>query len=142
MPPAAGPPNSRQARRSDSATERWETDTDTTTHNLTRYFVRPSAGHPPISFERRTQLGGLIVPVRGEGCGDPAFDHAFLVHPKEGAPIHLLSQEIRGEMLAGVIPLWEIDAGGMLVTWYDDAPRVETFEQRADALLHVLRLLR
>ncbi|GAA3813789.1 hypothetical protein GCM10022226_38190 [Sphaerisporangium flaviroseum] len=124
-----------------SSAGRSETDTRTTTHDLTRCFVR-AGGHPePISLERRTKVGGLFIPVRGEGTGDASFDRAFLVHPKEGAPIHLLTQDIRDEMLAGLIPLWQIDETGMLVTRYDEAPGADTLEQHADALLHVLDLL-
>jgi hypothetical protein len=129
------------SRRYNATTQQWETDTSSTTHDLTRYFVR-AGGHPePISFKKRTTLGGIFMPVRGEGTGDASFDRAFLVQPKEGAPVHLLTQEVRDEMLAGLLPLWEIDASGMLVTCYDDPPKIETLEQHADALLHLLDLL-
>ena len=108
--------------------------------DLTRYFVR-AAGHPdPISFLRRGP-GGASALVRGAGTGDPAFDRAFAVLPEEGAPVHLLTETVRREMIAGLIPLWEIDATGMLVTRYEEEPEIDAFDRHADALLHLLGAL-
>lgn len=113
----------------------------TRTRNRTRYFLWLGPAYPDISLRRRTSVGAFLMPVRGAGTGDAAFDKAFLV--RSAAPYEqqrLLTPQLREAMLARRLPVWEI-TGGVLAIAYDDAPRVENLQLRADAISYIAHAL-
>lgn len=113
------------------------TGDSSTTHDLTRYYLWLGVGYPDIELRRRTVLGAFIKPVRGAGTGDAAFDKAVLVRPGDGgAQWRLLTPPLREALLARRLPLFQI-TGGVLVTRYDDVPRIDNLDARADAISHL-----
>ncbi len=108
-----------------------------TTHNLTRYFLRPGWAYPDVDLSRRTKIGGALMPVRGVGTGDAEFDRKFLVRGAEGL---VLPPALREAMIAGHLPTWEISAG-ILITSYHDTPEIENLQYRADAIVRIVHML-
>jgi hypothetical protein len=107
------------------------------TRNRTRYFLWLGPGYPDVSLRRRTSLGAFFKPVRGVGTGDAAFDKAFVVRPGDShEPLRLLTPPLRAAMLARRLPIWAIN-GGVLITAYDDVPRIDNLQPRADAICSV-----
>jgi hypothetical protein len=105
--------------------------------NRTRYYLWLGSDYPDVSLRRRTGIGAFFKPVRGVGTADAAFDKAFLVRPGDSyEPLRLLTPPLREAMLAGRLPIWAID-GGVLITAYDDVPRIENLQPRADAICYV-----
>jgi hypothetical protein len=105
--------------------------------NRTRYFLWLGPGYPDVSLRRRTGIGAFVKPVRGVGTGDAAFDKAFLVRPGDShEPLRLLTPPLREALLARRLPIWAIE-GGVLITAYDDIPRIENLHPRADAICYV-----
>jgi hypothetical protein len=105
--------------------------------NRTHYYLWLGPGYPDVSLRRRTGMGGLFKPVRGVGTGDAAFDKAFLVRPGDSdEPRRLLTPPLREAMLAQRLPLWSI-TDGVLITTYNEVPRVENLQGRADAICYV-----
>lgn len=115
--------------------------TTTSTRNLTRYFVWLGPSFPDVQVRRRTGIGGFLKPVRGIGTGDPAFDKAFLVRPSDDpAPLRLLTPAMRQALLSGQLPVWTISAG-VLITGYDDIPRPDNMQPRADVIVYLAQML-
>ncbi|KAB2373212.1 hypothetical protein [Actinomadura montaniterrae] len=113
----------------------------TSTHDLTRYFLRPGGGFRDVEVVKRTAIGGFLMPVRGVGTGDAAFDKRFLIRGLgEQQAVRLLTPALRAAMLAGDVPPWEV-AGGVLISAYTDAPSIGTFQPRADALVRLAGML-
>jgi hypothetical protein len=105
--------------------------------NRTRYYLWLGPHYPDVSLRRRTGIGAFFKPVRGVGTGDAVFDKAFLVRPGgSDEPLRLLTPPLREAMLAGRLPIWAI-TGGVLITAYDDVPRIENLQPRADAICYV-----
>lgn len=115
--------------------------TTTSTRNLTRYFLYPGRPYPDLRLSRRTAVGGSLIPTRGVGTGDAAFDRRFLVRSDAGPLAQaLLTPDLRQAMLTGDLPTWEIKSG-VLVTAYNDRPQIENLQFRAGAAVHIARLL-
>jgi hypothetical protein len=111
------------------------------TRNRTRYFLWLGPAYPDIAVRRRTGIGAFFKPVRGIGTGDAGFDKAFLVRPSDTyEQRRLLTPPLREAMLARRLPVWEI-AGGVLITAYEDMPRIENLQARADAISYLARAL-
>jgi hypothetical protein len=109
--------------------------------DLTRYFAWLGPSYPNLEIKRRTKLGGKLMPVRGLGTGDPAFDKAFLVRsPPDPQTARLLGPQLRQEMLAYRLPPWQI-AGGVLIMAYNDAPDIKTLEPRTATIRHLANML-
>ncbi len=107
------------------------------TRNRTRYYLWLGPAYPDVSVRRRTGIGAFFKPVRGVGTADAAFDKAFLVRPGDShEPLRLLTPPLREAMLAGRLPVWAI-SGGVLITSYDDMPRIESLQLRADGICYV-----
>lgn len=109
------------------------TGDSSSTRNLTRYYLWLGPSYPDIALRRRTRVGALLMPVRGAGTGDAAFDRAVLVRAGDGAAQRLLTPPLREALLTRRLPLFQI-TGGLLVTAYGDPPRIENLEPRADAI--------
>jgi hypothetical protein len=118
------------------------TQTTSKVHNLTRYFLALGpGGYPDLSFKRRTALGSVLRPVRGEGTGDAAFDRAFIVICDDRSTAdRLLSARLREAMRTKAIPRWSIQQG-TLVTAYDDRPAAANLDSRADTLISIGQML-
>jgi hypothetical protein len=105
--------------------------------NRTRYYLWLGPDYPDVSVRRRTGVGAFFKPVRGVGTGDAAFDKAFLVRPGDSyEPLRLLTPPLREAMLARRLPIWAIN-GGVLITAYDDMPRIESLQPHADGICYV-----
>ncbi|HEY7488706.1 MAG TPA: hypothetical protein VH912_29970 [Streptosporangiaceae bacterium] len=116
-------------------------ENSSTTRNLTRYYLWLGPAYPNIELRRRTSIGAFLKPVRGAGTGDPDFDKAFLVRPSDRTDhLRLLSPALRQAMMAKQVPVWQI-AGGVLIIGYSDAPRVESFQPRAEMIIYLAHAL-
>lgn len=110
--------------------------TTTQTRHLTRYYLWPNRPYPNVQLVGRTRIGASLMPVRGAGTGDAEFDRRFLVR---GTP-ELLSPALRQAMLAGSVPVWQLN-GGTLITAYNDSPRPDTLQYRAEVISQIARCL-
>jgi len=110
-------------------------------HQLTRYFTELAGGFPDCEVSRRTRLGAWVVPRRGLGTDDDAFDRAFVISPKNNVAVReLFPRVMRQALLQGSVPPWSIRTN-VLMTSYDDAPTIENLEQRAQDLVRLASLL-
>jgi hypothetical protein len=116
-------------------------DTNTTsTKNLTRYYLWLGPG-PDVRLVGRSGIGAFFNPVRGIGTGDEEFDRRFVIKPADRPEaIQVVTPEIRQAMLAGYFGNWQITRGTLIVSYWD-TPRIENLQPRADAIVHLARML-
>jgi hypothetical protein len=108
---------------------------------LTRYFTRLETPRPDLRVRRRTSMGARLIPVRGAGTGDAAFDKAFLIRPVGNRQIpHLFGPRLRQEMLESRPRGWQITSG-ILIVEHKDVPDTSNIQPCAHGILRVAELL-
>lgn len=118
-------------------------------HDLTRYFLVLGAGYPYIRLHRRQRiderwLKSIIdgwLGLRDFHTGHAGFDTRFAFEaPATVEPRRLLTPPLVEAMVAGRLPLWEIDEG-VLVTRHLGEPTIATLRRRADSIVHLAGML-
>jgi hypothetical protein len=114
------------------STQKWESRTSSTTHDLTRYFVALPGTHPDMAVERRP---------RPDPTGAGPFERRFLVKPVDDptAAGHV-TQRLAQALLAQTVPPFAI-SDNVLIVRFDDRPTRANLSIRADGVRRLTLLL-
>ncbi|HZM80001.1 MAG TPA: hypothetical protein VFC19_30065 [Candidatus Limnocylindrales bacterium] len=120
------------------STQRWESRTSTTTHDLTRYFVALPGTYPEMTIERRP---------RPDPSGPRPFDRRFKVMSGDGRAGDEISdisvnvpQRLAEALLAQTVPPFMITSN-VLIVRYEDRPTRANLSMRADEVRRLTLLL-